>query len=173
MSGLMNDIHSQLFYIPRAIILTIIVALAFLFVKENDLKHIKIKINELLRQPWLILFLFYLAFILVSTLFVRWPRNPYNNILNSFGLYGDNGWNYECIENIILFIPYTFTFLKGVKPSKPWKSSLILAFCTTVSVELFQLLFWLGEFQISDILHNFIGGIIGCILWDIIKKLCY
>ena len=74
-------------------------------------------------------------------------------------------WNNEIIENILLFIPLTLLFLNAFNPEKPWKASLILSACATGFIELSQLLFWLGEFQLADIFHNIIGGLVGCGIW--------
>ena len=173
MSVLLKDIHSQLMCFPRAIVLMVLVVPAYLFIRDNDKGQIKNKLISVIKQPWLIMFLFYLSFILISTLFTRWPRIPYNSVFNHFGLYDENGLNTECIENTLLFIPYTFLFLQAMKPYRTWKSSMILALSTTTFVELSQLIFWLGEFQLSDLVHNMIGGVIGCVLWHIKEALLY
>ena len=173
MSVLLKDIHSQLMYFPRAIVLMVLVIPAYLFIRDNDKSQIRNKFFSVIKQPWLVLFLLYLSFILISTLFIRWPRVPYNNVLSDFGLYNASGLNKECIENTMLFIPYTFLFLQAMKPSRTWKSSIALALGTTTFVELSQLIFWLGEFQLSDLVHNTIGGIIGCALWHIKEALLY
>ena len=70
-----------------------------------------------------------------------------------------------CMENIILFVPYTFFYLQALTPSKSLKAAFLLAFLTSIFVELLQLIFWLGAFQLSDLLYNVIGGMIGWLLW--------
>ena len=173
MSVLLKDIHSQLMYFPRAIVLMVLVIPAYLFIKDNDDSQIKNKLFTVMKQPWLMLFLLYFSFIMISTLFIRWPRVPYNNVFSDFGLYNENGMNKECIENTLLFVPYTFLFLQAMKPSNPWRTAMIIALGTTTFVELSQLFFWLGEFQFSDLVHNMIGGVIGCVLWHTKEALLY
>lgn len=160
-------------YFPRAIVLIVLVIPAYLFIKDNNKSQIKNKLISVMKQPWLMLFLLYFSFILISTLLARVARIPYNNVFSNFGLYDKKGLNTECIENTLLFIPYTFLFLQAMKPSKPWKTTMILALGTTTFVELSQLIFWLGEFQFSDLVHNMIGGVIGCVLWHTKEALLY
>ena len=59
------------------------------------------------------------------------------------------------------------------QPSNTWKTAMILALGTTVFVELSQLIYWLREFQLFDLVHNIIGGVIGCALWHIKEALLY
>ena len=77
----------------------------------------------------------------------------------------DAAWNREIIENILIFTPYTFIFLWAFRPGKPWKAALILSAVTTCVIELSQLVMWLGYFQLADIVHNVLGGMIGCAAW--------
>ena len=164
-----EDLYTQVMYIPRAIIMMFFMSFAYMFIKENGLSKAKTKLAGFVKRPWELLFVFYLSFLIVSTLLVRWPRNPYGNVFNSFGLFDEGGWNYECIENVLLFIPYTYLYLKSTALASPWKSALIITLCTTAFIEFSQLLFWLGQFQIADMFHNLIGGMIGCCIWYVIR----
>ena len=169
MEVLKEDLIRQARYMPRAIILMPILLLAILFIKNNNKEQIMEKICRALKDYRLMLFLLWMAFILMSTIFSRWPKKPYGNVMNGFGFMTSNVWNKESIENVVFFIPYTFLFLWTFKPQKPWKAALILSFISTVTIELLQLIFWLGAFQFSDILHNLEGGIIGCGFWYAVK----
>ena len=162
---LKEDLIRQAKYVPRAIILIPLLLLAILFIKENNKEQIKSKLFGTISDYKLMFFLFWLAFILMSTIFSRWTKTPYRNILGGFGLRTNKGWNTEAIENIVLFVPYTFLYIGAFRPEKPWISALKISFISTVTIELFQLLFWLGSFQLSDILHNVEGGMLGCGLW--------
>lgn len=172
MSTLLRDIHSQIVYFPRAIVLSVVLLPGYLFF-TTDKSQRKESIISALRQPWLLLYLIYLSFLLVSTLFSRPPTNPLRNVLNNFGLYNVNGVNMECIENTLLFVPYSFFYLQTSRYSSPFKSALVVSICTTMFIEFSQLIFWLGEFQVSDLLHNVIGGMIGFVLWHIKEVLIY
>ncbi len=117
------------------------------------------------------LFLFYLSFLLISTVFARERINPCGYVLTHFGFRrNDVVWNNEIIENILFFIPYSVFFLAAFRPAKPLLSAFTVSAVTSCVIELSQLILWLGEFQLSDIFHNILGGIIGCGLWLAVKR---
>ena len=168
--NLKKDIIFQSYYLPRALILTFIIAFAYLFILDNR-GHIKERLIEVIKKPIVVLFLFYLSFLLVSTLLGRWPKNPYGYLLANFGIRNKNGWNSEFVENTLLLIPYSFLFLEAFKPRHTLKAALLVTALTTCFIELSQLLFWLGEFQLSDIFHNILGGMIGYALWYLLQAI--
>lgn len=172
MSTLLKDIRSQIIYFPRAIVLSFVLLPGYLFFTVNKGKSIKIILSAI-KQLWQLSFLLYLSFLLVSTLFSRAPTDPLRNVLSNFGLYNANGLNMECIENTLLFVPFTFLYLQTARHTSPFKSAIVVSICTTMFIELSQLVFWLGEFQLSDLFHNIIGGMIGFVLWHIKEVLMY
>ena len=166
MSGLLYTCIEQFKFVPRAIVLTFIVVLAYLFIRDNDRKEIRDKLVSILKKTWLLLFLFFLSFILVCTLFSRQSIIPYKSVLKGLRLYDNGRWNMQCIENILLFVPYTFFYLQALAPEKPLKAVFSLSLLTSLFIELSQLIFWLGAFQLSDLIYNVIGGMIGWGLWN-------
>lgn len=46
-----------------------------------------------------------------------------------------------------------------------------VSFFTSLVIEGAQLLFWLGSFQLSDLFHNTLGGVIGWALWHVGPRL--
>ena len=50
-----------------------------------------------------------------------------------------------------------------------WQSGKI-AFCFSISIEMLQLLFRLGTFQLSDIFYNTVGGMIGGLMYCAVMK---
>ena len=102
---------------------------------------------------------------LVSTVFSRKITKPYGRVFNDFGIMVNGKINREFLENVLLFIPCSFLYLQAFKPQKPMKSALVMVTFTTAFIELTQLLFWLGQFQISDLVHNILGGLIGIGVW--------
>ena len=171
MSILIRNCVAQFRFLPRAIVLTFIITLAYLFIKDNSRKEIRDKLLTVIKRPWLVLFLLFLSFILVCTLFSRQTIVPYRSVLKDFKLYYNGRWSIGCIENIILFVPYTFFYLQALTPSKSLKAAFLLAFLTSMFVELLQLIFWLGAFQFSDLFYNVIGGMMGWLLWNAYKIL--
>ena len=167
---LFEDLASQAFYFPRAILLTIPMLLAWMFWKDNR-KHIRERFTALKKKGWIIAFFIYISYILVSTVMGRAKEYPLGCVTTH--LFPGNDikvWTMN-IENMLMFVPYSFLYLKAFRPEKPWKSSLIILAITSLFIESCQLLLWLGVFQLSDILYNIIGGIIGTGIWTLWKKL--
>ena len=171
MSILVRNCVAQFRFLPKTIILTFIIAFAYMFIQDNSRKEIGDKIVSVIKKPWLVLFLLFLSFILVCTLFSRATFVPYKSVFKGYKLYYCGRWSMECIENIILFIPYTFFYLQAKSPVKTLKSAFLLSFLTSMFVELSQLFFWLGAFQLSDLFYNIIGGLMGWLLWHTCKAL--
>ena len=112
------------------------------------------------------LFVIYLAFILEITLLARSEvTDPMKSVWLHMWFRDDVKWNNEIIENILLFIPYTALFLVAFRLRRPFWKALALAVCSTALIELMQLVCRLGEFQVSDLMYNTLGGILGCGLW--------
>ena len=166
---IINKCLLQFKFFPRAIVLSFIVVFAYLFIRDNDRKEIRNKLVSIFKKPWLVLFLLFLSFILVCTLFSRQSIVPYKSILKSLRLYDNGRWNMQCIENILLFVPYTFLYIEALAPEEPLKAAFKLAFLTSLFIEFSQLIFWLGAFQLSDLIYNVIGGVMGWLLWYIWK----
>ena len=171
MSILFRNCVAQFKFLPRALILTLIIVFAYLFIQDNSRKEIRDKLLSVIKKPWLVLFLFFLSFILVCTLFSRNTFVPYKSVLKGFKLYNNGRWDIGCIENIILFVPYTFFYLQTLTSHETLKSAFVLALSTSMFVELSQLIFWLGAFQLSDLFYNVVGGIFGWLLWYLFKAL--
>lgn len=124
--------------------------------------------------------LFALAFvtsmILFRTLLNRnlW-MNPLSNVMGGWGIWetvnGERQLTTECIENVILMMPFTgmvmWTF--DVEKRVVWKSTK-LGLIFSVSIEMLQLLLRLGTFQVSDIVYNTLGGMLGGVVYLGTKK---
>lgn len=166
-----KDFAFQLKILPRAFVLSVLFAIAYIFFQENR-GQAKKKLRSFLKKRWLAAFVFYIAFILTQTIFARQNTIPYIKLFENFGFRGDPNWDKEIIENIILFIPYTFFYLNAIPSKVPWKAALSLSVVTSALIEISQLVFWLGLFQLADLVHNTIGGILGCGIWYCVKWFC-
>ena len=125
--------------------------------------------------------LFLLAFvtslILFRTLLNRnlW-MNPLSNVMGGWSLWetvnGERQLTIACIENVIMMVPFStmvmWTF--NVRDKILWQSGKI-AFLFSALIELLQVLLRLGTFQLSDIVYNTVGGIIGGVLYYIAIKI--
>ena len=120
--------------------------------------------------------LFFLAMILLRTVLCRsiWT-NPLSDVLGGMVLYSmEDGVNAEVVENIILFIPFSF-FLARVLDLKIMTKSIgcnaiSISIVLSICIEVSQLFFKLGTFQISDILYNSLGGLLGGCAYAVIQK---
>ena len=118
---------------------------------------------------------FFTVMILFRTLLNRnmW-MNPLSDVMANWWIwkYGEDGTRYlttECIENLMLFIPFTILLFwtAGKKILKKttflnivW-TGLKITFVFSLSIELLQLFLRLGTFQVSDLTYNTLGGGIG------------
>ncbi len=162
---LLNDIRIQAQLLPRAGLMTLLLALGTAGLKwGSDLRNWRPK--RMLAQWRFGLFVFYLSFLLISAVLSRQTIDPLRGVLSHFWFRrGNVMWNNEIVGNILFFIPYTFLFLTAFRPAKPWKAALAVSAATTGVLEVSQLVLRLGAFQLSDMLYNIIGGMIGCMLW--------
>lgn len=170
---ILNDVLSAF---GQAFGFSVLIAVLFLFfymqykqygLKSTLLKLIKeFKENKELRKVFLLAF--YAALVLFRTLFNRFLwTNPLQNVIGVFGLYNEKGeFTGEAVENVILFIPLIFLWLWVKKTDEiTFKKIIIFAFSKSflcsLLIETTQLLFRVGQFQISDLVHNTLGGVIG------------
>ena len=89
---------------------------------------------------------------------------------------GERQLTTECIENVIMMVPFSavvlWTFGEKIGNSLKkilWQSGKI-AFCFSLTIEMLQLLLRLGTFQLSDIFYNTVGGLIGGLMYYGIMK---
>lgn len=135
----------------------------------------KFRTEALFRKEFL--FTIVVAMILFKTLLNRdmW-QNPLSNVIGIWGLYDSNGeLTAEAFENVVLFIPLTGMFF-WVSEEKPELLPLIIksfkiSILFSLAIEFCQLFLRLGTFQLSDIVQNTFGGIIGGIIYILIAKI--
>ena len=139
------------------------------------LKKLKIKYIKNKREKWKFLFFVYISFILQKTLLDRTfgAKNNLELALTIPNILEINNTeeNVEAIENLIFFIPYTFFLLQSslLQKIKRVNDILVLSFFTSLTIEILQYVTTLGTFQLSDLLYNTLGGIVGYILYKFIE----
>ena len=171
MTELFHDFMHQAALIPRAMLLGILVFIVILHIEDGvSIERIRHILGIIRSNPWRFVFSVYAALVLLMTVLIRETINPYQNILADFNLMKNGRINLEVVKNILLFIPYTFFFHQAFCKQNDLRTTLILSFFTATFIELCQLTLWLGEFQISDMVFNMIGGMIGYGLWFLMRR---
>ena len=123
--------------------------------------------------------IFLLVFVTSMILFRTW-LNPLSNVMGGWGIWetvnGEQKLTTECIENVIMMVPFTsmviWTFQEKVGSS--WKKILWysgnIAFIFSISIEMLQLFLRLGTFQLSDLFYNTVGGVLGGLMYYTVMK---
>ncbi len=116
------------------------------------------------------------AMILLKTIFNRsiWI-DPLGKLFENWWIYDKYGrLSVEPLENVILFMPFTILLLwtfgekligEELTLKKIIKVTAKITGVFSLSVELFQLIFFVGTFQLSDLVYNILGGVIGGIIY--------
>lgn len=109
----------------------------------------------------------YMAFLLSMTILGRQRQeNPLVNVIGDWNIK-----NLDNVENLMLFLPYGFFFLKIMEYRNKKngrkacvRNAVLTAFLLSSTIELVQFVFSVGTFQLSDIAMNTIGATVGASL---------
>lgn len=173
----------QYFFV--SLIFAFIIMICYLFVIKNNSSGIGIRqtlklwgssFKSSFDFRLLFFLVFYCAMIGFRTLLGRGLfTNPLQNVFGDWALYNISGKSVVSsygLENIILFVPFSFLFLWYLNTRRSRKGifrsffvSVIAAMLFSVLIEFSQLLFCLGTFQFSDLVYNTSGGIIGSLIY--------
>ena len=106
--------------------------------------------------------------------------NPLSDVMGGWGIWetvnGEQKLTTECVENVIMMVPFSavvmWTFEEKI--GNGWKKILWqsgkIAFIFSISIEMLQLLLRLGTFQVSDIVYNTFGGMLGGLMYCAVMK---
>lgn len=164
-------------HVNSLIIFLIFVVLIVYISEKIGIKNIIFEFKEKFisesSYKWKILFYTYFYFILKKSLFNR-SKGMKNSLEFAFKrdwlfLVKDTWSKVQAVENILFFIPISFFFNLAFFDIKDFNLNLLkkvvkFLFLLSLFIELTQLILTLGIFQLSDIVYNTIGGIIGYIL---------
>lgn len=150
-----------------------LLVLAIEIYKKEDIKgFIREKIYGG-RCVWRFILYFYSYLILYETLFSR--EKMWDGLGDVMGgwhntVLGNGTVLYEPIENILMFIPLTFlvfmSFGDNVKKKKyRMVRSIFFSLVASLFIEVNQIIFNLGTFQIADLFYNTLGGFMGYVLY--------
>ena len=99
---------------------------------------------------------------LFSGVYSRYNFDPFVDLLNGYG-----SPLQECIENIVLFIPFAYTLRWATKRSL-WKT-LLIGILYSLMIELIQpMISEVRVFDVTDIITNTCGTLIGALGYSIV-----
>ena len=97
--------------------------------------------------------------------------NPLNNVIGTWSLHDVDGNIFtEGVENLILFIPLMYLYFVMMQNQSfsffaLIKKSVKISFLFSLGIEFTQLFLKLGSFQLSDLVYNTLGGLIGGLIY--------
>ena len=112
---------------------------------------------------WLILFKF-------ATNFSEIPRMCSINLIPFYYKQGTNTQLREVLYNIVVFIPLG-VYVQIFKEDKKITTKCLLIFLTSFLFEVIQFIFAIGASDITDLIGNTLGGILGILFCIIMKKI--
>ena len=118
------------------------------------------------------------SFVFVMTLFRIPSKEDVSFCLKPFESYwisaeGNIEVMLQIIINIVMFIPIGFLLPCCFKLYEKYRYVLLTVVKVSISIELFQLIFKIGSFEIDDVINNVFGTMIGLgiyVLAEIVKK---
>lgn len=173
-----------LHYFCPVIIAALIIYIIFLIIdlKKNQSKiTLKALINK--RLISLFTFSFYIFFILQCTLFDRlFTGQRQDPLCNVFGDWiiteSKYFYNLSPLWNIFLFLPISAVFVFFIRNFKRVEITpklilnyTLVSFAFSLFIESMQIITRLGTFQISDLVYNTLGGLIGSLLYILTVKI--
>ncbi len=94
----------------------------------------------------------------------------FNLIPFSDWIYGYGSYRRETVYNLMLFVPFGFIAQRALK--KPYKITLLYGALFSLTIEISQLLFTTNRIcDITDLLNNTLGTLVGIILYIIYKSI--
>ena len=127
----------------------------------------------IVRRISLSLLIPYIFMILVATIILRSPSAERGVVLTPFVAFKDaltnDFWDFEIKANILMFIP--FGFLLSMVINRLNGFPLLVGFLFSVTIEFVQYFTYRGVFETDDIITNFMGILIGFIIFMPIKMI--
>ena len=81
-------------------------------------------------------------------------------------------WRRQILYNVLAFLPIGNALNYLMDNKRKWYYAVLVFAAVSVSVELIQLFFHLGLFEFDDIFDNLLGGILGYIIAECMRKMC-
>ena len=180
--SILRDVYQSLYQITGiSLLVAVLFMFAYLYAREHGVKEtLKKWWTEFKTQEHFRLAFFFglvTALILCQTLFCRKIWNePLKDVIGPWGIVARDGSLYvENIENVLLTAPFIYLALRAFSPDI-WKHrpptfrdvmlfSAKYSFLLSLFIELSQLFFKLGAIQVTDLVYNTLGGLIGGLVY--------
>ena len=84
------------------------------------------------------------------------------------------GWEAVILNlagNVIAFMPFGFFLPVVSRRGRRWYNAFLVGFSLSLCIEMTQLVFKVGSFDVDDLFLNTIGGILGFLLYKIVQKI--
>lgn len=152
----------------------IFAALFYLLQVKGHGKQIKSRVASIL--CWGILSL-NCSFIYIMTLSRRRIGETYRIDLKPFDSYyvafteGNMEILLQILMNIAMYIPLGFLLPCCFRLFEKYRYVILVAFCGSLAIELIQLIFKLGLFEVDDVINNTLGAVIGIGLFIIFRRI--
>lgn len=170
-----------LHYFCPVLLISLLISAVFIIadMKKNQLK-LTYRLLKSKKHINLFCFLFYIGFIFQSTVFDRLitgqRQEPLSDIFGGwFIIETQYFFDFSVIWNLFMLMPIALFVLsyqriknKKITSVKLIMISTIIGFTVTLSIETMQLWFSVGTFQISDLVYNTLGALIGSIITALI-----
>ena len=164
-------------YIIPSLIFAMLMGCLFWNIQKNGIRNVIISyLTEMRYNGRLIyqfLFFLYVYFIFDRTLLSRhfgWSSGL-GNIMGGWTLLDPETGKitFEAVENFAFFVPYIILFFlsfnTGKRGMEILKKSFFVGALTSIFIEMGQMIFKVGEFQISDLTYNTLGAVIGGVIF--------
>ncbi len=77
----------------------------------------------------------------------------------------------EIIQNALVYVPFGF-FAAALLRNRPVWQKLLLIAGTSVAIEALQYALAVGRSDITDVINNFAGGVLGLLLYALVRRMC-
>lgn len=136
----------------------------------------KQKKEQTITKILLIIYLIVLTWLILFKMETHLPilfRMQYRNI-NLIPFYGSLITNgtidiSEILLNILVFVPFG-VYISMLKTEWRFFQKVLPVFCVSLAYEVLQFIFGIGASDITDLLGNTLGGIIGILLFGLLSK---
>ena len=183
MQAVVDDVFYSVYqYLGFGLIFALICMIALPEVEHKGLKKClvhqwhKLRTDKITRYKFA--FFTILFMVLSRTLICRniW-QCPWENIIGEWGIFTSEGTlNTEGMLNVFLFVPLAYFGVPGFCQQDGLDKEILFnivktSFGFSCLIEICQLFFRVGTFQLSDIFQNTLGGFIGVAVWAMQQKI--